>query len=255
MSQVWQYASLAWAHGETFRKKLFTGSKPAVRIPAVDPLVPSPQSSTWWNSLVTAVTRCKDTVVAYCQNPTLVLEAPNFPTVFIGSGFNAATKTQYETLGIDCVLSCAAGLPAFCKDQLKFYQHLDMVDDANGYVDFVNDHGFRLAMYKFIQLLHDDAAARRTQGKPMRKLLVHCVFGRSRSVALTIFLLFLWNQHEETPKSMAQLYKELHDLRPVIFLNVEFYTGLTEFEREYQTNPQFRQTWMSAFSPVTVQLN
>jgi protein-tyrosine phosphatase len=245
LNQIRQWGSLAFAHVKTFGHKLTVGSEPATRISATHK--PPQTSSTWY-------ARGWDSVRAYCQNPTLVLSAPHFPQIYIGSGLNAATETTYSDLGIDCILNCAHALPAFFKNKVALYQHLDMVDDAGGYIDLVQDAAFRSSLYKFLHQLYDDAIDREQKGDPPRKLLIHCVFGRSRSVAITVLVLFLWSHFENTPKSMQQIYKDLHGLRPVISMNRVFYDGLAEFEREFTHNKSFQNAWLQVFTSLPVGL-
>lgn len=239
LNQIRQWGSLALAHAKTFGHKLTVGSEPATRIPATHKAPQTP--STWY-------ARSWDSVRAYCQNPTLVSSAAHFPQIYVGSGLNAATESTYSEMGIDCVLNCAHALPAFFKDKVGLYQHLDMVDDAGGYIDLVRDATFRSALHKFLHQLYDDALVREHAGEPPRKLLIHCVFGRSRSVAITVLVLFLWSHFENSPKTMHQIYQELYDLRPVISMNRVFYDGLAEFEREFTCNEAFKGAWLQVFT-------
>ncbi len=238
-NQFRSYGSLVLAHGKTWTHKIMVGSDPAVRIPATN--VPPVQTNPWWGHV-------RDSVTAYCQEPTRILDTPEFPIVYIGSVWNAATETTYTQLGIDAVLNCAEKMPAFYDTHVAFYQHLAMVDDAGGYVDFVGNTAFRTMLHQFLHQLFTDAHDRMKTAQPPRKLLVHCVFGRSRSVALTLLILYLWNQYQKTPRSMAALYQDLYDLRQVIRLNRVFFTGLVEFEQEYTTNATFREAWLTAFT-------
>jgi len=245
-SQVQQWGSLALAHAKTFAHKLTVGSEPATRISAAQNAPNTP--ATWY-------ARGWDSVRAYCQGPTLVFNGSHFPQIYVGSGLNAATESTYTELGIDCVLNCAHALPAFYQTHVAFYQHLNMVDDAGGYIDFVRDKAFRTALHKFLRQLYDDATQREHKGDPPRKLLIHCVFGRSRSVAITTLTLFLWSHFEGTPQNIHTIYNNLYQLRPVISLNRVFYDGLIEFEREFAHNQRFRDAWMTVFTPLPTSLD
>lgn len=245
--QIKQWSSLAFAHVKTIGLKLAVGSEPATRIPATQNAPPS--SLTWYE-------RGLDSLKAYCQQPTLVFDAHHFPIIYIGSGLNAATESTYTHLGIDCILNCASALPSFYREHVSFYQHLDMVDDAGGYIDFVRDEKFRTALHQFLHLLFDDAHRRESEKIPPRKLLIHCVFGRSRSVAITTLILFLWNRYmNRHTETMQSIYYRLHRLRPVISLNRVFYDGLNEFEREFEKNKSFRDAWLKIFTPIKCTLS
>lgn len=234
LKQLVQYGSLAAAHARTFKKKVLHGSKPAKRVFAAPQA--ADDSSSWYE-------KCRTAISAYCQAPTLIRKPDNFPAIYIGSGLNAASSSTYETLGIDCVLNCASNVPAFCNDSVTHYQHLPMDDDADGYVDFVNDDTFRTRLYNFLHQLW---------GHPEKKLLVHCVFGRSRSVAVTTLILFLLDRihgdaETERRAIMPLLYQSVYDLRPVVHMNGEFFNGLCEFENAYETHEPFRRVWRTVF--------
>lgn len=243
MRQLANYGSLVLAHGKSLQHKLVKGSNPAVRVPAVT----SDRPLSWYEKLFY---KLYTTGKAYCQSCTLVFESSIFPRIYVGSERVAAAELTYTELGIDCVLNCAFGVPSFYSEHVDFYQHFDMIDDAGGYVDFVHDTNFRSKLYKFIQQLYDDALTRQKQHLKPRKLLIHCVFGRSRSVALTILVLYLWYQFSNTPKTIADIYQELYKRRPVIEINQRFYAGLNEFDREFQSNLTFRNAWLSVFNPI-----
>ena len=196
-----------------------------------------------------------NSLYAYSQSITLVKTSPHFPEIYIGSGWQASNGATYKQAGVECVLNCADKMPSFYRDKVVFYQHIAMVDDAGGYIDFVRDANFRTALFGFIRQLYDDTLTRRKRGLAPRKLLVHCVFGRSRSVAIAILILFLLAQFEQSPKTMSDLYRDIYKRRPLVKVNCAFYEPLLEFEKAFNDDDKFRSAWMTVFTPIPAALN
>lgn len=245
-TQLHNWGILAAAHAKTLGHKLIVGSKPATRVPAPQVASATPPS---------LLTRITNSLYAYGQAITLVKTSPHFPDIYIGSGWRASYGATYKQIGIDCVLNCADKLPSFYRDKIVFYQHIAMVDDAGGYIDFVCDADFRTTVFHFVRQLYDDTLTRRKEGLAPRKLLIHCVFGRSRSVAITILILFLLAQLEGDPKTISDLYRDIYKLRPLVKVNCAFYEPLLNFEKTFNSNGGFRKSWMTVFTPIPTDLN
>lgn len=219
---------LCYGHSQSLIHKFRYGSPPAIRIRATT----TPYSK--WQDR-------RDAFTAYCGEASCVFRSQNLPTIFVGSALNASCNSMYtrDKDPIDCVLNCAKFVKCF-GDSLFLYQHIQLHDDANQHIDFSQDTSFQNTLSRFLHRVLNDSNH--------HTILIHCEFGRSRSVALTILIMFLFYKHQNVEsKSMADIYREIHRARPVVYINQNFYNSLLQFEETFQANAEVREKWMSLF--------
>ena len=236
--QTKNYAKLfgtrAYALGAKYMKR-GSSSFSTPRVPYTTPENPP----TWWQNL-------KNTAKAFVMAPTCIFDTPTL-MIYVGSAFNTASKSTYSHSNVTHVFNCADKedkLPMFYQECIEGYYHLSLRDESDENASFVDDPRFHSGMRDFLSGIFT------SKRDPSHKatLLVHCVFGRSRSVAICIIILFLYYQHIEEPKSMIECYEYIGKKRKVVALRRGFLVELNAFEEHFEQDPQFREKLMSIFN-------
>ena len=248
--QLDQYFILCASRLKYLGKKIISSSQGhTVRISAL-PVHPDSVPKTWLGKKLKHFNECKN---AYIRPPDLVYQHPNFPSIYIGSEKSAAELSTYTDMDISIVFNCAKSVPIFVPDRIFIAHKIPMVDDRQYDINFVSDTRIRTFLFQSIRQVYEDQIKRAKEGLAPRKWLIHCAFGRSRSVAITIFILFLWYHYLGTPKKISEIYIDLQERRPVLELKQEFYVALEEFAREFESNELFRTQWLSVFAPEKIE--
>lgn len=204
------------------------------RVPHATPAKPP----SWWKNM-------KNTVKAFLMPPTLILGTDTVQ-VLVGSATNTAKESVYSDYHVTHVLNCADKedhLPVFYQECVEAYHHLSLRDESDEKASFVTDPRFHTDLRDF---LHSVFTKDRDASHPAT-LLVHCVFGRSRSVAICIVILFLYYEHTNQRKTMVECYSQIGRLRKVVALQRRFLVELNKFEHEFHTCTEFRENWLSIF--------
>lgn len=235
--QTKNYAKLFGTRAYALGAKYMKRGKAAFSTPRVPHTTPEKPPSTWQNA--------KNTLKAFFMSPTCIFDTPTL-TIFVGSALNTAAETTYSKSNVTHVLNCADKedmLPMFYQECIEGYYHLSLRDESDEDASFVDDPRFHSGMRDFLSNIFSskrDASHKAT-------LLVHCVFGRSRSVAICIMILFLYYQHVTEPKSMIQCYEYIGKKRKVVALQRRFLVELNNFENRFCNDVEFREKWMSIF--------
>ena len=235
--QTKNYAKLFSTRAVALGTKYMKRGKASFSTPRVPHTTPE-KPPTWWQNL-------KNTAKAFCMAPTCIFDSPTI-CIFVGSALNTATESTYVHSNITHVFNCADkedNLPMFYQECVEAYYHLSLRDESDEEASFVDDPRFHIGMRDF---LHGIFAQDRD---PSHKatLLVHCVFGRSRSVAICIIILFLYYHHTQEHKSMIDCYEYIGKKRKVVALQRNFLVKLNQFEDRFEHDPTFRENWMSIF--------
>jgi predicted protein tyrosine phosphatase len=193
----------------------------------------------------TAYQNAKDTLTALFISPTCILDTPTV-CVYVGSAFNTASEYTFTREHVTHVLACIGKrdtLPVFYAECIESYYKVAMRDEPDETIDFAEDPRVKTGVHEFLQGVF--APSRDASHKAT--LLVHCVFGRSRSVAMCMLVLFLYYHHMGNPKTMVECYQYIGQKRKVVGLMCKFLLGLTQFEERFKTDATFREHWMKVF--------
>jgi len=227
-------------------KYLYRGSA-AFSTPRVPLNTPTRPPTTYENA--------KNTLKAFFMGPTLLLDTPNF-CIYVGSAFNTAKESTYRQQNVTHVLNCAGSddyVPMFYADHIQVYQQIPMRDESTEAIDFITDPRIQTDLYNFFRNVN-------TQRDPTNKatVLIHCIFGRSRSVAICCIILFLYfqkhpkhppveNSDDSDPPTMTSCYYYIGERRKVIAINRQLFTQLTRFEEHFLHDKDFHQKWSDLF--------
>lgn len=217
-------------------KKLSTKGSASFSTPRIPHTTPSKPPSWWQNA--------KNTLKAFFKQQSILLNTPTF-MILIGSAFNTSKENTYTHNQITHVLNCAGKgdkLPRFYQDHIDAYLHIPMRDEFDENINFIHDpimSDLRHFLCEFFS--SQDPSNKHT-------LLLHCVYGRSRSVAIAILILFLYQQMLDEPRTMFQCYAHIGKLRKEIYINSTLMEQLVQFQSEFEENAKFRDSWLSIFS-------
>lgn len=237
--QTKNYARLFGTRAVSVGSKYWTRGSAAFSTPRVPHTTPDKPPS--------ALKNAKNTIKAFFMAPTLVLDTPNV-CIFVGSALNTASESTYTYSRVTHVLNCAGRddiLPLFYQECIEKYYHLSLRDESDEEASFINDSRFCNELRLFLKDVFDP----KRDSTKKATLLVHCVFGRSRSVAICIIILFLYHQHIREPMTMVQCYQHIGKLRKVVALQRRFLVEVNDFENEFKNNETFKNMWMSIFEP------
>lgn len=188
----------------------------------------------------------KNTIKAFFMSPTVLLDSPKV-CMYVGSALNTASERTYTQEKVTHILNCAGDddiLPMFYAECIQCYLHISLRDESDEMCDFVEDQRFGSQLHEFL----GDIFSQKRDPSNRVVFLVHCVFGRSRSVAICTIILFLYNQFLKTPKSMVQCYEYIGEKRHVVEMNRRFLAELSKFEAKFEEDEAFRNKWMSIFN-------
>ena len=135
------------------------------------------------------------------------------PRIYVGSAFDAADEDQLDAHGITHIVNATRGIQCFFRDNEVQYLRVPVGDTGDD----------RIAIHLYDQVAQWMLAALRN---PRAKLLVHCMMGRSRSVALVCY--FLWIQQR---MPVAQAYAQVSAARSCVDMNMNFYKDLVSAQR------------------------
>lgn len=234
--QAKNYTTLIGTRAMSMATKYVARGPSAFSTPRVPHTTPDHPPSAYQNA--------RNTVCAFFMAPTLLLDTPTF-ALYVGSALNTAKETTYTAEHVTHVLNCAGdedALPVFYREQIEAYYKISMRDESCEQISFVKDPRINEGMRDFLQ----QAFASRDSTHKIT-LLVHCVFGRSRSVAISILILFLYYHHINEPKTIVECYAYIGKKRKVVALNRRFLVELTQFESCFLKDTQFRTNWMGVF--------
>jgi len=151
----------------------------------------------------------KQSVVQAFRAPSLI-----HPRVYLGSSFNAANKPTLDALNIRAVLNCAVESRPYFPDSIA-YCNLGLRDTSDQRVtDELCDQAVAFVCE---QLKHTDG----------RCVLIHCVFGLSRSVRMATRVKMALEQR--TDLQFWQTLSEIQAVRSDLNINVELLP--TEYAR------------------------
>lgn len=192
----------------------------------------------------TALENAANTLKAFFMSHTLLLKAGEIQ-MFVGSGFNTAREYTYTKTNITHILNCADkdDVPDFYTEHVQRCLKIPMRDESDVKINFVDDVDIFRRLHEF---LHDIFGQPRDATNPVN-LLVHCVYGRSRSVSICMIILFLYSHHVNNPSTMVKVYEFIGQKRKVVALNRKFFLGLQEFETQFEQDEVFRTHWMGIF--------
>lgn len=231
------YLKLFSTRAYALTNKYMTRGKASFSTPRVPFSTPDKAPSVWQN--------LKNTAKAFLMQPTCIYDS-NVLTILIGSALNTASEKTYSKCKVTHILNCADKedmLPIFYQECIEVYHHISLRDEDDEDTCFVDDIKINDGLFNFLKNIFSstrDASNKIT-------LLIHCVFGRSRSVAISIIILFLINQNKQTPKTIIECYEYIGQKRKVIALQRRFLIELTSFEHKFNNDVQFKNKWMTIF--------
>ena len=235
--QTKNYAHLFGTRAMSVSSKYWRRGSAAFSTPRVPHTTPDKPPSAFKNA--------KNTIKAFFMAPTLILDTPSI-SIFVGSALNTASESTYTQSQVTHVLNCAGRddiLPLFYQECIEKYYHLSLRDESDEEASFTKDPRFCNDLRLFLKNVFDPTR------DPTNKatLLVHCVFGRSRSVAISIIILFLYHQHIKEPMTMVECYEQIGKLRKVVALQRRFLVEVNDFENKFKTNEEFKKMWLDIF--------
>lgn len=235
--QTKNYAHLFTTRAISVGNKYWQRGSAAFSTPRVPHTTPDKPPSAFKNA--------KNTIKAFFMSPTLILDSPTL-SIFVGSALNTASESTYTQARVTHVLNCAGHddiLPLFYEECIERYFHLSLRDESDEETSFTEDERFCSELRLFLK---DVFNPERDETHKVT-LLVHCVFGRSRSVAISIIILFLYYYHINEPKTMIQCYEYIGQRRKVIALQRRFLIEITNFESKFKHDERFRNMWLDIF--------
>ena len=131
------------------------------------------------------------------------------PSVYVGSSFDASNRNALHKHNITHVVNVTNHLPHFFEEELVYLRI------ALG--DTVVDH---LCMHEFDRAICFMNAAVRSGGR----VLVHCMMGRSRSVALICYYMYVFHK-----MSIHAAYQLVRQRRECVNINMNFYNKLQKY--------------------------
>jgi len=134
------------------------------------------------------------------QFPTHILK-----NLYLGSKETAEDKFVLKSIGIDCIINCTRDIPCYFENENFLYHQIPMEDDPSQ----------KLNLDSTIEFIEKNIST--------KKILIHCVAGRSRSVAVCIQYLKKFHQ-----KNFVETHEFLRKKRPLISLNSGFVEQLKE---------------------------
>jgi len=108
-----------------------------------------------------------DSFSCFFSNANLIID-----NIYLGSMYNASDNIFLDEVGINSIVNITADVPNFYEDKISYF-NIRIADNGE---DILTGDYLR-ASYKFI----DD-----NKNKPV---LIHCAFGRSRSVSVLVYYL------------------------------------------------------------------
>ena len=210
--------------------------------------------------------KLSDNILAFTSEPTLVLDSLTCK-LWLGSAMTSAQHKTYDQLGVSHVINCASSkdcLPVFFSQMHLQYLCIAMEDDSSETIDFVDDK----------RILHDlHGFLCRAQQSDRPNILVHCVFGRSRSVAVTMLIVWLHqvcqsnhtnqtnqsnqsnqtgqtdqsNQTGQNQPTMLQIYNQLAARRKCIAVQECMFRALERFVQHFNSDAEFAEHWRQVF--------
>jgi predicted protein tyrosine phosphatase len=231
------YMKLFGTRAYALGTKYINHGKSSFSTPRVPHTTPNKPPSLWKNFT--------NTIKAFCMEPTCIVDSDTL-TIFVGSAFNTASASTYSKTNITHIINCADKedmLPIFYQEYIEAYYSISLRDEDDEDASFVEDSRFHEGLLNFLSNIFN----KKRDASHKVNLLVHCVFGRSRSVAICIIILFLFNQYNNTPKSIIQCYEYIGKKRKVIALQRRFLIELTAFQHKFEKDIVFKQKWMSIF--------
>src|SRR6056300_1713190 len=171
--QVKNYAHFFGTRAISLGKKYINRGNSAFSTPRVPHTTPDRPPSAWKNA--------KNTVKALFISPTCILETPLIK-IYVGSAFNTASESTFTNENVTHILNCAGDddvLSVYYEECIEGYYSISLRDESDEDANFVEDPRFHMGLKEFLECIFSgrDETNRAT-------LLVHCVFGRSRSVAI-----------------------------------------------------------------------
>lgn len=223
--------------GISMAQKYWSRGNAAFSTPRVPHTTPEKAPGTWKNFT--------NTIKALLMAPTCILDSPQVK-IYVGSGLNTASESTFTKEHVTHILNCAGDddrLKIYYNECVEGYYAISLRDESDEDANFVTDPRFHTGMRDFLQgiFAKRDASHKAT-------LLVHCIFGRSRSVAISMIILFLYYQHLGEPKTMIQCYEYIGRKRKVVALQRRFLTEVNNFQDEFEKNKAFRDKWMDIFA-------
>jgi predicted protein tyrosine phosphatase len=235
--QATNYAHFFGSRAVSLGKKYMKRGNSAFSTPRVPHTTPDKAPTAYQNA--------KNTIKALFMAPTCILDSTTVK-MYVGSALNTASESTFTNEHVTHVLNCAGDddvLGMYYEECIEGYYKLSLRDESDEDADFVNDSRFHTGMRNFLKGVFTPTRDETNTST----LLVHCVFGRSRSVAICMIILFLYHQHMGTSKTMIECYEDMGKKRKVIALNRRFLPELAKFEDEFHTNATFRDGWMEVF--------
>jgi tyrosine-protein phosphatase len=124
------------------------------------------------------------------------------PQLFLGSGKNARSEPdEFKKLEIDVIINC-------CNDFSHKPKEKYIVEE------YKIDDGVKGTIIDFLDPVSDSIHNHITNGK---KIYIHCMMGRSRSVSIVIYYLMKYEK-----MTYDEAYEKLLALRPIISPNEKF---------------------------------
>ena len=136
------------------------------------------------------------------------------PSLYLGSGKHPRRETpEFKELGIDVIINC-------CND----FRHKP---NKNYIIEqFAIDDGTDASIIEYLNPIAEIINYHLHNNK---KIYVHCVHGRSRSVSIIIYYLMKYHK-----KSFDEAFSEVRALRPVMSPNTNFIRELKEMDFYYR---------------------
>ena len=106
--------------------------------------------------------------MAFFSSPTYIID-----NIYLGSSYNASNKDFINNYNIKSVINVTANIP-------NFYE----TEGVNYFNISINDNGSESYTYEELEDSYEYICSNNTDN-----LLVHCVFGRSRSVVIVLYYL------------------------------------------------------------------
>jgi len=136
--------------------------------------------------------------------------------LYLGNSYNARNYYQLQNNNIGLIVNSSPGVPNYFEDYFEYYNvNVKDISGAN-ILDYLNDT--TEAINEFII------------NNPKKNVLVHCFMGSSRSATIIIAYLIKYKKYR-----LRDALNYLKEKRPVVNLNIDFFSQLQIFEKNIKT--------------------
>lgn len=199
------------------------------------------ETPTFWRNMC-------DHVKPFIMPPTCVYTEQSC-MIYVGSVRDSMRDTLYSESheNVNYVLTCAKSAPCPYTQDVARCLKLSLVDTGGDLTNFISHRTFARDLNNFIREWYRDPG----------NMLIHCVFGRSRSVAISALVIYIFKMNEvmkdkpwdDTMTSkyhgtyMNEIYTTIAKKRCVVAMKENFMKQLHHFANCFCSSEKFRKLW------------